>query len=112
MLTGEGQRLYNNVSSYLLDELILFVVHTQTVKAYALPRRKMQHLSPYCKIVALLSSTQDPLAGRTYYFHPQIVQLESIVFCRTHDIAQLCSISGRWWFWCNWKRIFVYTSLA
>jgi hypothetical protein len=40
----------------------------------------MQHLSPYGKVVALLGSAQDTLAGRTYYFNPQIVQLERIVF--------------------------------
>ena len=80
MLTGEVQQLYNDVSSYVLDGTLLFVIHTQTVKAYALPRRKMQHLSPYRKVIALLSSTQDTLAGRTNYFNPQVVQLKRIVF--------------------------------
>lgn len=80
MLTGEVQQLYNDVSSYVLDGILLFVIHTQTVKADALPRRKMQHLSPYRKVIALLSSTQDTLAGRTNYFNPQVVQLKRIVF--------------------------------
>jgi hypothetical protein len=39
----------------------------------------MQHLSPYRKVVTLLGSTQDALAGRTNYFNPQVVQLERIV---------------------------------
>ena len=81
MLTGEVQRLYDEVSSYFVDEILLFIIHTQTVKAYALPWRKMQHRSPYRKIIALLSSTQDLLARRTNNLNPQIVQLERIVFC-------------------------------